>query len=99
MDDHAQDRARHRADTLQAVADEKVRQAQLQLAARMRILAAAAMDVALELELAGPHDRITSHVPAKYDATRDAIAHLQAVREGATKLRQEASRIVQQRSA
>lgn len=95
MDDHAQ----HRADTLQAVADEKVRQAQLQLAARMRILAAAAMDVALELELAGPHDRITSHVPAKYDATRNAIAHLQAVREGATKLREEASRIAQRRSA
>lgn len=95
MDDHA----RHRADTLQQVADEKVRQAQLQLAARCRILAAASMDVALELELAGPHDRITSHMDAKYAAVRDAITHLQAVREGATKLRREASRLVQQRSA
>lgn len=95
MDPDTQARARALAQT----ADDSVRAAQRQLAARLRILANASTDLALELELAGPRDRITSYVAIRYQAVRDAITHLEAVREGAAKTRQEASRLVQQRSA
>lgn len=88
-----------RAAALMQTADDQVRAAQRQLAARLRILANASTDLALELELAGPRDRITSYVAIRYQGVRDAIGHLEAVREGAHKQREEAMRLVQQRSA
>lgn len=88
-----------RADALTQAADDQVRGAQRQLAARLRILANASTDLALELELASPHDRITSYVAIRYEGVRNAMAHLQAAREGAAKMREEAVRLVRQRSA
>lgn len=88
-----------RRDALLKAADDRVRAAQQALGARLRILSQEAADVAVQLAMATPQERITSYLPARYAAVRHAIAHLEAEREGAAKMREEAVGLVQQRSA
>lgn len=69
------------------MADDQVRRAQAVLASRLRVLAMEAHDVAVQLELAGPHDRVESRVEARHSAVREAIARLSTARRQETRTR------------
>lgn len=88
-----------RGTALAKAADDRVRAAQLAVARSLRGLATEASDLANGLMMASPRDRITSNVAARYTAYRNAVNHLEAERAGAALMREEASRLVQQRSA
>lgn len=88
-----------RGAALAKAADDRVRAAQHGVARALQALAAEANEVAAGLVLGTARDRITSHVVARYTAYRNAVDHLEAERAGAAVMRQEAMRLVQQRSA
>lgn len=79
---------------LRQVADDEVRNAQQQLAGRLRRLADAALEAATALSLADPGERVDLHlVHGRHQSVREASGVLAATKAGAAELRQEADRL------